>query len=223
MAFLLGGLRNVQVLSRTTLLATCLQRPVAALATSAAANTFRRSRDDEKSPYPEPKRWPNKNFEVFPPQESGELRRRAEYCHHRSNIKYSPKKFWYICSLIRGMSVDEAIKQLALVNKKGAHIMKEVIEEAREVALQEHNFEYKSNMFIGECNCAKGLVIKGYRKHARYRFGEIRYFHSHVFVRLVEGPPPEHFYHADLYYTNRQKLDIYLDDLRKRNIQHSCK
>lgn len=57
---------------------------------------------------------------------------------------------WYICCLIRGMTVDEAIKQLSFIPKKGAVIMKEVLEEAREVALKEHNFELKSDMFIGQ-------------------------------------------------------------------------
>lgn len=188
--------------------------------TSSVVPTFRRTRDD-KGPFPEPKRWPDKNLEVHPPQEQTELRRRAEYNHHRANVKYSPKKMWYICCLVRGLSVDEAIKQLSFVAKKGAVIMKEMIEEAREIAIREHGFEYKSNMFIGECNSSKGLVVKGYRKHARYRFGEVRYFHVHLYVRLVEGPPPAYFYHPVL--TNRDKLDHYIDDLRKRNIKFSAK
>lgn len=41
------------------------------------------------------------------------------------------------------MSVDEAIKQLTFINKKSAQIAKDVIEEAREIALKEHNFEFR--------------------------------------------------------------------------------
>jgi len=81
---------------------------------------------------------------------------------------------WYICCLIRGLSVDEAIKQLSFVTKKGAVIAKEVLEEAQEIAVKEHHFESKSNMWVAECRATKGLVIKGIRKHARMRFGEIR-------------------------------------------------
>jgi len=80
------------------------------------------------------------------------------------------------------MSIDEAIKQLSFVPKKGAQIVKEVLIEAQEIAVREHNFEYKSNMWIGESFATKGLVVKGIRKHARMRFGEIRYFHCHYLM-----------------------------------------
>ena len=40
------------------------------------------------------------------------------------NIKYSPFKMWYVASMIRGMSIDEALKQLSFVNNKGAPIIK---------------------------------------------------------------------------------------------------
>lgn len=171
------------------------------------------------SRYPEPKRWPAKNREIYPPQEPGEERRPAWYCHHRSNVKYSPKKMWYICCLIRGMSIDEAVKQLGEVPKKGAQIAKEILLEAQEIAVREHNFEYKSNMWIGECFCTKGLVVKGIRKHARQRYATMSYFHTHFYVRLVEGKPPEHYYEAPL--TGTDKLRRYFERLRDRSIKHS--
>ncbi|KAI1289726.1 39S ribosomal protein L22, mitochondrial [Halotydeus destructor] len=172
---------------------------------------------EDKNRYPVPKTWALKNYEIYPPQEADEERRRANFCHFRDNIKYSPKKMWYICCLIRGLSVDEAIKQLSFVPKKGAVIAKEVLEEARDLALKEHHFEYKSNMWVAEALATKGLVIKGFRKHARFRFGEVRYFHTHLCLQLVEGPPPPYYYHEPL--TNKMKLDRYVDDLRKRNLK----
>lgn len=68
----------------------------------------------------------------------------------KSNIKYSPKKMWYVACFVRGMSVDEAVKQLSFVPKKGAAIAKEVILEAQNLAVEEHNVEYKSNLWVGE-------------------------------------------------------------------------
>lgn len=68
----------------------------------------------------------------------------------RTNIKYSPDKMWYIASFVRGMSVDEAIKQLSFVLKKGAKHVKEVIIEARDLAVQNHNVEFRSNLWIGK-------------------------------------------------------------------------
>lgn len=47
------------------------------------------------------------------------------------------------------MTVDEALKQLSFVNKKGAKFVKESILEAQELAVTRHNVEFKSNLWIG--------------------------------------------------------------------------
>lgn len=57
---------------------------------------------------------------------------------------------WYVASLVRGMSVDEAIKQLKFVLKKGAKDVRETIEEARDLAVKEHNVEFASNLWVGK-------------------------------------------------------------------------
>lgn len=56
---------------------------------------------------------------------------------------------WYIASMVRGMSVDEAIKQLKFVLKKGSKDVRETIEEARQLAVEEHNVEYGTNLWVG--------------------------------------------------------------------------
>lgn len=71
-------------------------------------------------------------------------------CHQRLNIRYSPWKMWYVACLIRGMSVDEAIKQLKFVQKKGAVHVREVLLEAKEIAAKEHHVEFPSNMWVGK-------------------------------------------------------------------------
>jgi len=72
-------------------------------------------------------------------------------CHMKNNIKYSPWKMWYIACFIRGMSVDEAIRQLSYVNRKGAGFVKDTLLEARELAVTNHNVEFRSNLWVGEC------------------------------------------------------------------------
>lgn len=57
---------------------------------------------------------------------------------------------WYIAVLVRGMSVDEAVKQLSFVIKKGAAIAKETILEAQQMAIDNHNVEFKSNLWVGK-------------------------------------------------------------------------
>merc|ERR1711928_278373 len=80
-----------------------------------------------------PQRWPSYNKRIFPPQSSGEEPRPAYVCHMRANIKYSPWKMWYVASMIRGMSIGEALKQLSFVDKKGAVHVKEVLLEAQKL------------------------------------------------------------------------------------------
>ncbi|KAJ8982645.1 hypothetical protein NQ317_019046 [Molorchus minor] len=62
----------------------------------------------------------SKESTVYPPQSIEEEPRPAFVCHQRTNIKYSPWKMWYVACLVRGMPVDEAIKQLKFVAKKGS-------------------------------------------------------------------------------------------------------
>lgn len=65
---------------------------------------------------------------------------------------------WYIASFIRGMSIDEALKQLSFVLKKGAGDIKQALLEAQELAVRDHNVEFKSNLWVGECLKLSSLV-----------------------------------------------------------------
>jgi large subunit ribosomal protein L22 len=52
--------------------------------------------------------------------------------------------------MVRGMTVDEAVKQLSFVLKKGAVPIKETILEAQQMAVEKHNVEFKSNLWVGK-------------------------------------------------------------------------
>jgi large subunit ribosomal protein L22 len=52
--------------------------------------------------------------------------------------------------MVRGMTVDEAVKQLSFVLKKGAVAVKETILEAQQMAVEKHNVEFKSNLWVGK-------------------------------------------------------------------------
>ncbi|XP_030382221.1 39S ribosomal protein L22, mitochondrial [Scaptodrosophila lebanonensis] len=167
-----------------------------------------------------PRKWLENNKTVHPPQEVDEEPRKAYVCHMRTNIKYSPDKMWYIAAFVRGMSVDEALKQLNFVLKKGATDVKETILEAQEMAVQRHNVEYKSNLWIAESFVGKGRVFKGIRRHGRGRFGRVEYKHCHYFVRLEEGEPPEHYYLPEQQ-TPQQQYDHWQEQMRSRKIINS--
>lgn len=138
----------------------------------------------------------------------------------KTNIKYSPKKMWYIACLIRGMSIEEAIKQLSFILKEGAASVKETLIEAQEKAVKRHNVEYKTNLWVAESFVGKGRVIKGVRRHARGRFGEVEYKHCHYFVRLEEGSPPENYY-LPAPQTPKEQLDSWVEQMRKRKVINS--
>jgi len=137
--------------------------------------------------------------------------------HHRENVKTSPKKMWYVMKFIRGMNIDEAIKQCQFMPYKVAQLTAEILKEAQEKAVREHNFEFKSNIWVEDAICTKGLVIKGKRRHARMRFGEVRYFYSHVMLKLTEGQPPDDFYRPVK--DGNDLLKDFYDDLRSRKIK----
>ena len=104
--------------------------------------------------------------------------RPAYVCHVRDNVKYTSKKMWHVANLVRGLSVDEALKQLDFINKKGAVIAAEVIKEAQEMAVKEHCVEYRSNLWVAESFATKGMVIKGVRRHARMRMSQVDVEHN---------------------------------------------
>ncbi|XP_055371236.1 39S ribosomal protein L22, mitochondrial [Condylostylus longicornis] len=168
-----------------------------------------------------PRKWLEYNKIVYPPQmDPNEEPRKAFVCHMKTNIKYSPDKMWYIASFVRGMSIDEALKQLNFVLKKGAKEVREVILEAQEMAVREHNVEFKSNLWIAESFVGKGRYFKGVRRHARGRPGRVEYKHCHYFVRLEEGKPPKEYY-LPASKTPEEQFENWLEAMRKRKIINS--
>ncbi|KAM7397649.1 hypothetical protein PAMA_005794 [Pampus argenteus] len=164
----------------------------------------------------ETKNWERNNLIVYPPQLADEPRRPAEIYHSRRQIKYSKDKMWYLAKMIQGMSIDGAIAQLEFNDKKGAKIMREVLLEAQEKAVKNHNVEYKSNLYVAESYTGKGRYLKRLRIHGRGMFGIMDRVYCHYFVKLVEGSPPK----------TEEKMSFdqakdYVQTLKNRTIIHS--
>ncbi|XP_059207236.1 39S ribosomal protein L22, mitochondrial [Centropristis striata] len=164
----------------------------------------------------EAKNWEKKNFRLYPPQLPDEPRRPAEIHHSRRQIKYSKDKMWYLAKMVKGMSIDEAIAQLEFNDKKGAKIMKEVLLEAQEMAVRNHNVEYKSNLYLAESHSGKGKYLKRIRYHGRGMFGIMERVYCHYFVKLVEGSPPKKEVK-----TSFDQAKEYVQSLKDRTIIHS--
>uniref|UniRef100_A0A8C0Q8K2 Large ribosomal subunit protein uL22m n=2 Tax=Canis lupus familiaris TaxID=9615 RepID=A0A8C0Q8K2_CANLF len=163
------------------------------------------------------RKWEKKNKIVYPPQLPGEPRRPAEIYHCRRQIKYSKDKMWYLAKLIRGMSIDQALAQLEFSDKKGAQIIKEILLEAQDMAVRDHNVEFRSNLYIAESTSGRGQYLKRIRYHGRGRFGIMEKVYCHYFVKLVEGPPPP----PEARKTAVTHAKEYIQELRNRTIIHT--
>ncbi|XP_073746698.1 large ribosomal subunit protein uL22m isoform X3 [Callorhinus ursinus] len=141
------------------------------------------------------RRWEKKNKIVYPPQLPGEPRRPA----------------------IRGMSIDQALAQLEFSDKKGAQIIKEILLEAQDMAVRDHNVEFRSNLYIAESTSGRGQYLKRIRYHGRGRFGIMEKVFCHYFVKLVEGPPPP----REAPKTAVTHAKEYIQELRNRTIIHT--
>ena len=158
--------------------------------------------------------WPTFNDRIHAPD--GTLRP-AYVCHMRTKIKYSNDKMWWIASFVRGMTVDQALKELKFVTKKGARVVEDVIEEARQLALKEHHFEYATNMWVAESFCDNFDNIKGIRRHGRGRITQVKYGYISYFVRLEEGRPPQDYYNSPPK-SSQEWLEQYVKDHRSKYI-----
>uniref|UniRef100_A0A8C5M702 Large ribosomal subunit protein uL22m n=1 Tax=Leptobrachium leishanense TaxID=445787 RepID=A0A8C5M702_9ANUR len=165
----------------------------------------------------EGRKWEKKNHVVYPPQLPEEPRRPAEVYHCRKQIKYSKDKMWYLATMIKGMSIDQAIAQLEFNDKKGAKIMKEILLEAQDIAVRNHNVEFKSNLYVAYSFAGKGRYLKRIRYHGRGMFGIMDKVYCHYYVKLVEGPPPP----KETPVTGIDQAKAYVQQLRNRTIIHS--
>ncbi|XP_076163714.1 mitochondrial ribosomal protein L22 [Ptiloglossa arizonensis] len=159
------------------------------------------------------------NKVIFPPQKPDEERRPGYVCNAKLGVKYSPDNMWYIACFVRGMTVDEAVKQLSFLHKKGAAIVKETILEAQSMA-KDHNIEFQSNLWVAESFATKGGVIKGIRRHGRGRKGIVHYRYTNYYVRLEEGKPPKHYY-LPAPKSSEELLQDWLDKMHSRRINRS--
>ncbi|XP_022084522.1 39S ribosomal protein L22, mitochondrial-like [Acanthaster planci] len=162
------------------------------------------------------KAWERRNKKVYPPQKPGEPPRKAEVYYSRRQIKHSMRKMWYIAKFVKGMMIDDALTQLQFIDKKSAKIAREVLLEAQEEAVKNHNVEFKSNLHIADAFVGKGEYDHAMRIHAKGRFSILDLVYSHFFVCLREGPPPK-----EVETTGYDQAQHYIDSLRKRTITHS--
>jgi large subunit ribosomal protein L22 len=101
-------------------------------------------------------------------------------------VRISPQKAGLIMDEVRGKKVDEALRMLSFSPKKGARLLKKLIDSA--VANAEANKEIDvDTLFIKRLYADQGPVMKRFRPRAMGRATRIRKRTSHLTVILDEA------------------------------------
>ena len=101
-------------------------------------------------------------------------------------IRISPQKVRLVADVVRGMSADQAITTLKFMPKKGAGILRKVIESAVANATQDDQVDV-DNLFIKKVTVDGGPSLKRIRPRAMGRATRIIKRTSHITVVLDEA------------------------------------
>ena len=101
-------------------------------------------------------------------------------------VHLSPQKARLVADLVRGKKVDRALDILNFTPKKGAEIIKKVVESA--IANAEHNNGADiDELKVTSIYVDKGIVLKRIRPRAKGRAGKIIKPTCHIHVTVGDG------------------------------------
>ncbi|MCG6931579.1 MAG: 50S ribosomal protein L22 [Desulfofustis sp.] len=101
-------------------------------------------------------------------------------------IRISPQKARLVADVVRGMNVDKAITTLKFMPKKGAGILRQVIESAVANATQDDQVDVDS-LYIKKIAVDGGPSLKRIRPRAMGRATKVIKRTSHITVILDEA------------------------------------
>ncbi|MDZ7642368.1 MAG: 50S ribosomal protein L22 [Desulfurivibrio sp.] len=101
------------------------------------------------------------------------------------NIRISPQKARLVADLVRGKQVETALSTLRFMPKKGARILRKVIESAVANASQNESVDVDS-LYVKTIYIDGGPMLKRIRPMAMGRAGRILKRSSHITVVLDE-------------------------------------
>jgi large subunit ribosomal protein L22 len=100
-------------------------------------------------------------------------------------VRLSAQKGRLVADLIRGKSVDQALSLLTFSPKKGAQIIKKVVESA--IANAEHNDGADiDSLKVSRITVEQGTVLKRFTARAKGRGNRISKPTCHIFVTVGE-------------------------------------
>ncbi len=99
--------------------------------------------------------------------------------------RISPQKMRLIADMIRGKSVDYALNTLAFMPKKGARVMKKILESA--IANAEHNHGADiDELKVAAVQVNEAPTLRRYRARAKGRGTRIIKRNSHITVEVAD-------------------------------------
>lgn len=101
------------------------------------------------------------------------------------HARISPQKCRLVANMIRGRSVDDALKTLSFTPKKGAQILKKVLESA--IANAEHNHGADiDELKVFVIHVDEAPTFRRYRARAKGRGARITKRNSHVTIKVAD-------------------------------------
>ncbi len=101
------------------------------------------------------------------------------------SARLSPQKARLVADQIRGKSAEEALDLLEFSSKKGAHLVKKVLESA--IANAEHNEGADvDELLVSTIYVDEGLTMKRFKPRARGRPGRILKRTCHITVKVAD-------------------------------------
>lgn len=104
---------------------------------------------------------------------------------HLKNLRMSPRKVGLVAAMVRGMTVDEAVKTLNFTPRSAAKPMRKLISSAAANAVNNENRDRK-NLVINEIVVTKGPTLRRGVSASRGRVAPISKRSSHIFVTLTD-------------------------------------
>jgi len=102
------------------------------------------------------------------------------------SLRCGPQKVGLVAGLIRGKSVEEALKQLTFSKRAVARDIKKLLQSAIANAENNHNLDI-DRLFVKEVNVGRGLVMKRFQPRARGRAFKILKPFSNVSITLEQN------------------------------------
>lgn len=100
-------------------------------------------------------------------------------------IRISPRKMKFICDMVRGKDVEEALAILKFTPKKGARELEKVVQSA--AANAENNFDLnRDKLFVCKVSSDQGPTLKRWRPRAKGAAFKILKRSSHINVTVKE-------------------------------------